>query len=541
MSVIGFLKDKFSSKGNEPEVEALPWEAGESIYHFIDTNIDPETGKLKADSGELPDEIPAEAGALRWAPGALDGAMGHHASLGSEKKSIKKIVNLVDSVARSDNQLSKVNLYKLLEDDEILSLIDDVLEELGKRGVPVEPYLLKFLQFLVRRSTHRGPVKFSIALLGAIQDVDSTEFIRKLGSHEEFTLYAATALANGSGDVELELWDLAKKVDGWGRIQLVERLAETQNVDIKKWILLEGYKNSVMYEYLAYIAASTGELHNALNQGFVDDKLLEAASDILQALMAGGPAEDLSCYEEAPGAIKDYLRHIEAHQSNKKLSYFLTVQYLAEYLTDLDEEDSQAWADSKSDIQNKCSEVLAWSGWLGLAAENLKSKNSYDFHIADQVAKHLGLNTWDVHWERLQDEPFEFSKWHHVMGLANIENIDQILDFADKKIPLEKVATGAAEEMGFGDEFTIHGCVETIASGLDQFSGKGLKFIEASLKSPVTRGRNMSMNALEAWGKDTVESLGAMGLVLEALKVEPDEDVRERLDAFRSGREPKWD
>ena len=159
----------------------------------------------------------------------------------------------------------------------------------------------------------------------------------------------------------------------------------------------------------------------------------------------------------------------------------------------------------------------------------------------NQVAKHLGLNRWDVHWERLQADPREFSKWHHIMELANTENIDQILDFASVSLPLDKVATGAAEEMGFGDEFTVHSCLEAVTSGLDEFKGKGLKFIEASLKSPVIRGRNMSMNTLEAWGKEAVESLGGMDMVLDALKVEPDDDVRERLDAFKSGREPNWE
>jgi len=59
---------------------------------------------------------------------------------------------------------------------------------------------------------------------------------------------------------------MAKHVTGWGRVHLVERLAKTEDAEIKEWLLREGFRNSVMYEYLAYIAATTGGLNDALHQ-----------------------------------------------------------------------------------------------------------------------------------------------------------------------------------------------------------------------------------------------------------------------------------
>lgn len=222
--------------------------------------------------------------------------MGHHMGKGSARKITRKIVKLVDAIARTNDQAAKVKLYRLLEADEVLSVVDNVLESLQERAVPIEPYLNSYLVFLLRRSIHRGPVKFAIALLGAIRDEDAIQPIRNLGLHEEFTLYTAVALSNYYEDPEIELWELAKKVDGWGRIQLVEQLADARNSDIRNWILRDGFRNSIMYEYLAYLAATTGDLKRALSKGFVDEELLIAASEIISALIAGGPAEDMSCY-----------------------------------------------------------------------------------------------------------------------------------------------------------------------------------------------------------------------------------------------------
>ena len=69
---------------------------------------------------------------------------------------------------------------------------------------------------------------------------------------------------------------LATHVHGWGRVHLVERLESTNNAEIKEWLLRDGYKNSVMYEYLAYPCATTGGLLHALTNGG-DDGLLNAA------------------------------------------------------------------------------------------------------------------------------------------------------------------------------------------------------------------------------------------------------------------------
>jgi hypothetical protein len=59
-----------------------------------------------------------------------------------------------------------------------------------------------------------------------------------------------------------------------------------------------------MYEYLAYIAATTGRLLEALRRDIVDRDLLTAAGEILSSLATGGPAQNLDDYEEGSEAVE---------------------------------------------------------------------------------------------------------------------------------------------------------------------------------------------------------------------------------------------
>ena len=48
--------------------------------------------------------------------------------------------------------------------------------------------------------------------------------------------------------------------------------------------------------------------------------------------------------------------------------------------------------------------------------EQLGSDVELTFAHADQAAKALGIDTWDIHWRRLQQKFAEPGRWYHVMA-----------------------------------------------------------------------------------------------------------------------------
>jgi hypothetical protein len=80
------------------------------------------------------------------------------------------------------------------------------------------------------------------------------------------------------------------------------------------------------------------------------------------------------------------------------------------------------------------------------------------------------------------------------------DRIDQIVRLAQAQIPVSQVASGPANAMGLGPEYRFHSCLDFVLQDLKSFPGKGWRLVEAGLKSPVVRNRNMAVNVLQGRG-----------------------------------------
>ena len=160
---------------------------------------------------------------------------------------------------------------------------------------------------------------------------------------------------------------------------------------------------------------------------------------------------------------------------------------------------------------------------------DLTSKEEMVFIRASGAAQQFGIDTWNLHWERLHENPLESFRWFHVIRRTNQERIDPVMDLAVRTLPLEQIATGPSNEMIYGEKFQLFQSVEQIVQELHRFPGKGAPLIFASLKSPSTRGRNLAIKALREWGVEHWPE-GTKQALEEALALEPNDDVKERIE-----------
>jgi hypothetical protein len=536
MGTVSFINKKSENVLNESE---LPWHYTPSIYSHIKDHLNAETGDIAEDGESLPDEE-RQFGEdqLRWAAGALDGVFGHHGSGAEAQDTAKTIALYVVEIANNDSQQAKIELYNRLCEGNLLGYIDEMVEEIVKAEIYPQPYLHKFAQFLAIRSPDREPVKFAIALLGLIAEPADKETVLLLGKHDEFTLYTTVALSNMLENPEAELWELAKTVHGWGRIQLVERLAAFDNPEIKQWLIREGYRNTVMYEYLAYLCATQGGLKMALSNAVIDDELLTSAGEIIDALIAGGPAEDIDNYEEAAYVLSRYLTHVESKAATlKHLNVAGSIlSYLGDEDWDANDRAKNGWNERNRSLTiEQAQRIIDDPKWKAMAESGLASTERTAFYTANRAAKLLQMDTWDIHWQRLQANPDDEGCWFEIMQRANADNIAQITDYAVSIWPLSKVATGAQDELGFGAEYAIHRCLDYILQELGTYPKLGWPLIEAALKSPITRNRNLAIKTLAAWGQQNWNA--EIRLALEqAMSVEPKNEVKETIAQLLAGK-----
>jgi len=535
MGIFSFFED------NDRQGEAsgqLPWHGRTAIYDHIRANLDESGKKLNEAGDSLPDEeVQLDKTKMEWVSGALDGSMVRNWGTGGDKETAKRIADLVISVSRQNATADRVALYGLLMKAGVLDYVDPALEQIVKAGVLRQPYLNELSRFLATKSPDRGPVKFGIALLGVIGDETNKDIVVLLGRHEEFSLYSAVALTNMLADPDDSLWDLAKSVDGWGRIELVEWLSKTKNPAIKRWLLREGYRNNIMYEYTVYTCATAGDLRSAITADEVDDELLSAAGDIIDALVDAWPAKDMDDYEDAAAVVGAYLRCVAPKASD--LEQYLIVRTIQDYLEDEDwnpeAQRKNGWDDTvRREALRVCHSILSRPDWQERVREGLNSEDEQVVDSATMVAEHLGIDTWDVHWRRLQEKPLERVRWLIVIHGASPERAQMALTFALEVLPLDKVATGPAEEMGLEKEYEVHSCLGFIVHELGRYPGEGWPLIAAALRSPVVRNRNMALKALYEWGQERWPAEAADALKTAEL-AEPNEDVRERIRKVIAG------
>lgn len=457
----------------------------------------------------LPDE-PPDDGSIRWIAGGLDGAVGRHFSV-SDENSRAAMIHRALAVVIDDPSADKLGLlYQQLIAGSALECVDPLLERLSAGDLDLAQ-LEELALYLVTRAPDRDAVKLAMAILGLFEGDDHADLFLTLGTHEELTLYAAVALASGPTG-ERRLFELAREVHGWGRIQTVERLAGTCDPEIQAWLLREGYKNDVMYEYLAYTCATSGGLREALEAPEIDAALLAGATDIIAALIAGGPAQDIGDYADGAAVVARYLDHLGDHDSD--VEQLITCAAIRDHFD--------------GDLSERAARIVAAPRWRALVQAGLDADDHLTFHRASHAAELLDIDTWPHHFERLARGG---DGWYHAMQTDDRARINRVVELALERLDLAAVATGADVALGMGAEFAEHRNLGFVVQGLRSFAGAGLPLIEAALRSPVIANRNMALNALEAWGARRWPPEVRPALE-RALAAEPDDGVRDRLTAL---------
>ncbi|AGL15711.1 hypothetical protein [Actinoplanes sp. N902-109] len=427
-----------------------------------------------------------------------DGVRSQHAGVDVDEPTAVALAREIgELVAGPPTEAGLRHLHDTAAEHDLLQIADAITKEMAGLTLPRDR-VREVGRRLAEHGTRRNAVALGVLLLGVSGDRRDRELLLDLGSLEDLTLYAAVALTRTQPDRERVLFDLARRVTGWGRIHTVQRLKGTKDPQIKAWLLREGFRNSIMDEYLAHLAATTGGLRAALAGGPVDDELLDGAGDILTALSLGGPAEDLTDYADGPEVIDRYLTLVQ--QRPPTLHRVATVLELS-------------------------TDAGRSGAWRAVVDEALDSPDLDVVRQAIRPAKELGIPFRDRVRARLGQHPNDGYLWQTL--LDDIGDIDDVLALAHELLPLDQLADGPSLDVGHGYGRPEH-VLDLIVGRLDAHPGKGWPLIRAALRNPAIRNRNMAVRALDAWPKDTVPD-EVVAALRRAGEQEPDPEVAGRM------------
>jgi hypothetical protein len=162
--------------------------------------------------------------------------------------------------------------------------------------------------------------------------------------------------------------------------------------------------------------------------------------------------------------------------------------------------------------------------WPAVIREALTSTDRGTFVVAIQAASLLGIDTWEQRFARLQTE-WDSYVWSSVMQTSDPERIDRVLSLAERRIPLDEIATGPARQIGVGPPSFHQSQLTDLLSILSRYPGKGWPLLRAGIRNPDTSDRYFALIAFSRWGTARWPS-DARKPLIDALWHERDDQIR---------------
>lgn len=523
----------FARRAAAPDFDALPapWPADAvSLYDQIAAAMVVQ----KADKElELDAHQSDEPEAIQWAAGIKDALFGAP-DRSTKQISARTLLAALGRLVRKPGAEAFAHLHGLMAEVDVLGVIDGFLPQVVTTKLdPIA--VVAIARRIARDSPDLTAVKLAIGLLGVTSNAADRDLLLHLGRYEELTLFSVVAMSHMLPDAaasEQAIWALARSTHGWGRIQAVRRLRDIQDPELRRWLLEDGHRNAIMTEEIAHACAVEGRLLDALQAPAPSEALLNGAGALLEALIEGGPAEDMDDYGHGAEATRLYVEHVAALPS-KDLRRFLHVRTIQGFEAGI-EGDKAGWTAARRwAIRTHAAAFLARPQWRELAEAGLLNEPRQDFWPAAEAAKVLGLDVWPHYLRRQRD--LRSDEWYFLMRTDDPARVQEVLALAHDQLDLDRIGSGPGMAMGLGRDYADDSALDFILQDLRRFPGMGWPLIEVGLRARTIRARNMAHRALAAWDRGQWPEQ-AIFLLKAALAREPDEEIAQRIQALIDGR-----
>ena len=321
----------------------------ESIYEKILKSLD-DDGNLPQGFSLARQEHDAE---IILADGAFDGVSAYHFRKPEiEEDTLDLMKSAVNAAAEDDITLANKLFTELSEKISAFGIIEEfqqyIFENSGKLG---NNNLIGAAFNMLTQSNNIECVKFAMSII-ELYDIQDTLWIRKavtrLGYCNEFTLFTIFIMGRWD-DANEEIFNLAKKVTGWGRIHCISYLEGDKDY-IRDWLLYEGLNNHIMPEYSAVPCIVKSEVAERLERG-ISEKEFHAIGGLISPALPLDPVASIFGLANGKDIVEKWLDCFKTFEAKKE--DYETVLYILEEVKE---------QDIRGNIADKCEEILSSEG-----------------------------------------------------------------------------------------------------------------------------------------------------------------------------------
>lgn len=514
-------------------------------------------GAGAVDNAPLPDDPPPDPGGLVWAPGALEGVLGHHTApreTNAGDDATDQVVAVIDAYRRG--QLDRAALQRMYD---LLAAGGADVSNRAARAVgsyaraqsdaarlqEIVPAVRDVASWLIDTGVNRAPVATGLRLAALLDDcANRQEAVAVLGRHATFADAAITALSRaGATD---PIFALAQQHRGWGRIQAVEALVQIQRPDIRRWILTEGFRNDVLWGYLALIVAKYCDLAGFLEQVRIqrilsgqsgapldDVAALDGARDLLSTLLeTSGPGGDISDYAGAGSATGLWLEltvlRVDGGPGIRDLAFVAELATALARDQRLDDENGFGPRHLQL-FRATCQRMLTSPQARQVVDAALNGGQPDELRWAARVAAALNIDPFPPFLPLLHQDPDDTGLWYNATQAVG-PHVTDLVDAAQELLPADGVATDARACIGPAPGGPHMGVTFVLQQVVARAPGVGWPWLAGLLRSPLPGIRGQALSTLLAWPR-TSWPADAADVLRAARAAEDDPKMLERFDA----------
>ena len=244
-----------------------------------------------------------------WMDGALDGVCIFHtmfSDMSDEERTL--MIKAVNAASEANIEMADKLFLELGQKKRAITIIDELQSYIIENKDTLSANnLYGHAVHLVTESADTECVKFGLSLL-ELFDIENNKklknVIQTLGLSDEFSIFAIFIMLkweNGNNEV----FHLAQKLHGWGRIHAVERI-EPETDEIKKWLLKDGVHNTIMPAYSALVCWQKSDAESVLKSNLSREDF-SGIRDIIGGLLDEGPVPGISQIENENEIITTFL------------------------------------------------------------------------------------------------------------------------------------------------------------------------------------------------------------------------------------------
>ena len=258
----------------------------------------------------LLDAVNGKSEGMRFADGAEDGIWLYHTVHQEPDIETKyAIADALSAASVKDFKQADSLFEKLGKDHRAIALssaVHDIL--LQNKDTLDNSAIYDYAVHMMLQSPDVESVKFGLIMIELFDYSDNENLkhlIRLLGLADEFTLFVVYNMKGSWEDDNEEVFELAKRVRGWGRVHAVEHL-DPDTDEIREWLLTEGVHNDVIPAYSALLCWEGAQVAKRL-QGPLNRREFEGVRDIIAGLLDEGPCEGISAAEDIDAGVREFL------------------------------------------------------------------------------------------------------------------------------------------------------------------------------------------------------------------------------------------